>query len=393
MDPVRNPYTPGAGSKPPALEGRDEELEAFRILVKRLLLGRPEKSLLVTGLRGVGKTVLLNTFKGIAEENGLRTAIYEITHESDLPLLVARMARRVILSLSAYERMKARARRALGVLKAFTLKLPEGAEIALDVEAMVGFADSGRLPEDLADLFVALGEAAREHETGVVFLFDEIQFLPTKHLEALISAIHRVSQESLPLTVVGAGLPQLPALAGDAKSYAERLFSFPQIDRLPEPAARKALDIPAEREGASFEPEASAAIVAFTRGYPYFLQEYGQRVWNLAKGPRITADDVARAEPLVQAQLDENFFRVRMARSTETEIRYLSAMAALGKGPYRSASVAKKLNRKIESVAPIRSRLIAKGLIYSPDHGVTEFTVPRFDDFLRRNYPFGRGRR
>lgn len=390
MDPIRNPYTPGAGSRPPALTGRDTELEAFRILLERLRLGKPEKSMIVTGLRGVGKTVLLNTFENIAEEAEFRTAKTEITHETDFKPMVARMVRRALLSLSPVERLKERALRAAGVLKAFTLRLPDGAEIGIDVEAIRGQADSGSLGEDLSDLFVALGQAAEEHETGIAFLIDEIQFLDRSELEALIAALHQVAQRSLPVTLVGAGLPQLPALAGAAKSYAERLFDFPMIGRLDAEAARQALELPADHEGASFEPAATREILVYTQGYPYFLQEYGKHVWNLAMGDLITYQDALDAQLLVEQQLDENFFRVRVARVTHAELRYLAAMADLGEGPYRSGEIATGLGRQgPENVAPTRARLIDKGLIFSPSHGLNEFTVPQFDRFMRRTHPLG----
>ncbi|MDE3070549.1 MAG: ATP-binding protein [Acidobacteriota bacterium] len=385
MDPIRNPYTPGAGSRPPALTGRDSELEAFRVLLARLALGRPEKSMLITGLRGVGKTVLLNTFEAIAEEQGFRTAKAEITHETDFRPLIARLARRALLAISPARRMKQRARRAAAVFKAFTLRTPEGLELGIDVEALVGQADSGELGEDLSDLFQALGEAAQEHKTGVVFLLDEIQFLARPELEALIAALHQVSQRELPLTLTGAGLPQLPALTGAAKSYAERLFRFPSIDRLDPQAGRAALELPAEQEGVSFQGKATDRILELTDGYPYFLQEYGKHAWNAAAGPTINIADVRRAHDLVQLELDESFFRVRIGRATRAELDYLAAMAGLGQGPYRSGEIATALGRPgPESVAPTRARLIEKGLIYSPAYGLNEFTVPHFDTYLRR---------
>jgi hypothetical protein len=388
IDPIRNPYTPGAGSRPPALTGRDEEIEAFRVLLARLKLGRPEKSMLITGLRGVGKTVLLNTFEAIAEEQGFRTAKSEITHETEFRPLIARLTRRALLAVSPAKRMKERARRAAAIFKAFTLRTPEGLEIGVDVEAMLGRADSGDLGDDLSDLFVALGEAAAEHETGIVFLLDEVQFLERTELEALIAALHQVSQHELPLTLAGAGLPQLPALTGAAKSYAERLFRFPTIDRLDEQAARDALELPARAEGVEFDRAATNRIVALTEGYPYFLQEYGKHVWNVAAGPTITVGDVERAHDLVQLDLDESFFRVRIGRATKAELAYLAAMASLGDGPYRSGEIAAKLGRPgPESVAPTRARLIEKGLIYSPSYGLNEFTVPQFDAFIRRSFP------
>jgi hypothetical protein len=344
--------------------------------------------MIITGLRGVGKTVLLNTFENIAEEAEFRTAKTEITHETDFKPMVARMVRRALLSLSPMERFKERALRAAGVLKAFSLRLPDGVEIGIDIDAIRGQADSGSLGEDLSDLFVALGQAAEEHETGIAFLVDEIQFLDRNELEALIAALHQVAQRSLPLTLVGAGLPQLPALAGAAKSYSERLFDFPMIGQLDAQAARQALELPADDEGASFEPEATVHILEYTEGYPYFLQEYGKHVWNLAQGGSVTLQDAIDAEPLVEAQLDENFFRVRVARVTHAELRYLAAMADIGTGPYRSGEIAAGLGRPgPENVAPTRARLIEKGLIYSPSHGLNEFTVPQFDRFMRRTHP------
>jgi hypothetical protein len=388
VDAVRNPYTPGAGSRPPVLSGRDAQLDAFRTLLQRLRLGRPEKSLLMTGLRGVGKTVLLAALEGVAEEAGFRTAAAEITHETDFAVLMARLTRRALLSLSAAGRLRERARGAASVLKAFSLRLADGVEIGVDVDAAVGRGDSGDLADDLADVLVELGRAAADHDRGVVFLLDEIQFLGRAELEALIAALHQCTQRNLPVTLVGAGLPQLPALAGAAKSYAERLFDFPVIDSLDETAARAALELPAVAEGASFEPEATERILAFTAGYPYFLQEYGKHLWNLAAGPVITLADVIATEPIVQLQLDDNFFRVRIARTTGAELAYLSAMADLGAGPYRSGDIAARLGRSgPQGLAPIRSRLIDKGLIFSPAYGFNEFTVPAFADFLRRNYP------
>jgi hypothetical protein len=388
MDPIRNPYAPGAGSRPPALAGREEELQAFRILLERLRRGRPEKSMIITGLRGVGKTVLLNTFGSIAEEAKFATAFTEITHETEFRPLMARLVRRALLSLSPLDRMKDHARRAAAVFKSFTLKLPDGPEISVDVEAALGRADSGDLAEDLADLLVALGQAAAEHGSGVVFLFDEIQFLQRSELEALIASLHRTAQQALPVTLVGAGLPQIPELTGAAKSYSERLFNFPEIGSLPPAAAREALVLPAEDEDVGYDEEAIDEIVRFTEGYPYFLQEYGKYVWNVAPGPTITLEDALNARQAVQLQLDDNFFRVRAARCTNAELDYLRAMVALGDGPYRSGDIASEMGRPgPQNVAPTRSRLIEKGLIFSPSHGLSEFTVPHFADFIHRNAP------
>lgn len=388
MDPILNPYAPGAGSRPPALTGRDREMAAFKILIERIRSGRAAKSLMVTGLRGVGKTVLLTTFRDIAENSGFQADLTEITHETDFKSAMARLSRRIVLSLDPMARVKDRVWQAARVLKAFTLKLPEGYEIGIDIEAVRGRGDSGNLSEDLSDLFVALGEAARERKTGVVFLLDEVQFLVRKDLEALIAATHQVSQRNLPLTIVGAGLPQIPRLAGEAKSYAERLFDFPKIDRLDPKAAAEALEEPAQKHGVEFERAATAAILKYTEGYPYFLQEYGKHLWNIAKGPKITAHDVEIAHTQVVQHLDENFFRVRMDRTTPTERNYIAAMAQLGRGPYKTGDIAAKLGKTTTSMAPLRNHLINKGIIYSASHGITDFTVPQFDDFLRRNYPF-----
>ena len=387
MDPIQNPYTPGAGSRPPELAGREAEISAFRILLERVRLGRPEKSLLITGLRGVGKTVLLNTFRDLAESAGFKTAETEVTHETGFRQVMARLGRRVLIELNPIEKVKNKVLQAARVFKAFTLKLPDGFEIGFDVDAARGKADSGNLSEDLSDLFFALGEAAREKQAGVVFLFDEIQFLERPDLEALIAALHHATQRGLPVTVVGAGLPQLPKLAGEAKSYAERLFNFPSIDRLSDEAARKALEKPAEEQRVAYEPAATTAILEFTRGYPYFLQEFGKHVWNQAPRSPITFDDVIRVKPAVQAQLDENFFRVRVGRTTVAERRYISAMASLGAGPYKTGDIAAELGTDSPRVAPLRNQLINKGLVYSPSHGITDFTVPQFDDFVRRAYP------
>ena len=390
VDPIQNPYTPGAGSRPPALTGRDSEIQGFRVLLERVRQGRPEKSLLITGLRGVGKTALLGLFRDLAESAGFKTAEAEVTHETGCRQMMARLGRRVLIELNPVEKVKNKALQAARVFKAFTIKTPGGYELGIDVDAARGRADSGNLSEDLSDLLFALGEAARERKTGVVFLFDEVQFLERGDLEALIAALHYVTQRGLPVTVVGAGLPQLPKLAGEAKSYAERLFNFPTIDRLSDAAAREAIVKPARDHGVQYARDAADAIVRFTAGYPYFLQEFGKHVWNLTAASPITLRDVRKALPGVQAQLDENFFRVRIGRTTAAERRYISAMASLGPGPYKSGDIASRLGTDSPRVAPLRNQLINKGLVYSPSHGITDFTVPQFDEFLRRCYPFTR---
>jgi hypothetical protein len=389
MRPHDNPYTPNAGARPPALVGRDEEVEAFEVLLDRLRRGHTEQSMLITGLRGVGKTVLLTSFEERARERGWTTVEAEITKSTEFGARMGQLVRRALLQLAPRARWKDRARRAAAVLKSFQLTVtPAGSLIAgLDVEAAAGFADSGQLDEDLTDLLVALGEAAQEQDSGVVFLIDEVQFLTTPELEALIAALHKTVQRQLPITLVGAGLPQLPRLAGEAKSYAERLFKFPSIGRLSATEAERALVEPAERLEVSFEKEAVAAVIDYTEGYPYFLQEYGNVLWNQAEASPITAADVADAGEAVEAKLDGGFFRVRAERTTELELRYMRAMAELGPDPQQAKDVAAQLGRTSEQMGPTRSRLIEKGLLFTPGHGLAAFTVPQFDRFMRRAYP------
>jgi len=341
---------------------------------------------MVTGLRGVGKTVLLTTFSDIAESKGFRTAHHEITEAADFPVTIARMSRKLLSSLSSAERMKAHAVAALRILKAFSLRIPNGPEIGLDVEAITGIADTGTLAEDLPELFLALGQAAEEANSGVMFFLDEIHYVPRMDLEALLAAVHRVGQENLPVAVVGAGLPQLPGIAGQAKSYAERLFDFPWIGSLSVDHAVEAISRPARDLEVEFEDAALIRIVQLSAGYPYFLQEYGKHVWNLAENSPISMADVNRCEQAVQSQLDENFFRVRIWRTTPAERRYLLSMAELGDGPYRSSEIADALGMKMQSVAPTRANLIHKGLIFSPEYGLSNFSVPKFADFMRRTY-------
>jgi AAA ATPase domain len=383
-----NPYTPNAGAQPPALVGRDEELQAFQVLLARLLRGHTEQSMLITGLRGVGKTVLLTRFEELAREGGWTTVEAEITKNSEFGDRMANLVRRALLQLAPRARWKDRAARAASVLRSFqvTVRPDGGVTAGFDVEPAEGLADSGRLDDDLTDVFVALGEAAQEHRTGVVFLVDEVQFLKTAEFEALIAAVHKTVQRQLPVTLVGAGLPQLPRLAGEAKSYAERLFKFPRIGRLSDDQARAALVEPAERLGVRFEGEALAVVVDYTEGYPYFLQEYGSTLWNQIEESPVSPEDVSIARAAVDAKLDGGFFRVRIERTTELEQRYLRAMAELGPEPQRAKDVAALLERTSEQMAPTRSRLIDKGLLYTPGHGLAAFTVPQFDRFMRRTY-------
>lgn len=388
MRPHDNPYTPNAGARPPALVGRDRELESFEVLLDRLRRGHTEQSMLITGLRGVGKTVLLTSFEESARERGWTTVEAEITKNTEFGARMGQLARRALLQLAPRERWKERAARAASVLKSFQLSVaPDGTlTTGLDVEAAAGLADSGALDDDLTDLLVALGEAAQEQDSGVVFLIDEVHFLAAAELEALIAALHKTVQRQLPITLVGAGLPQLPRLAGEAKSYAERLFKFPSIGQLSGTEAEQALVEPAERLEVSYEPEAVAAVIDYTEGYPYFLQEYGNALWNLVDAAPISAADVATARDIVESKLDGSFFRVRAERTTDLELRYMRAMAELGGKPQQAKDVAELLGRTSQQMGPTRSRLIEKGLLFTPGHGLAAFTVPQFDRFMRRTY-------
>lgn len=390
MDPVRNPYCPGAGTAPPELAGRDELRHTVEVALERLKLGNPSKSVLMVGLRGVGKTVLLDQMRADADQAGMHTVRVEAPEGRSLPALLAPQLRLALLRLSRIEKAKDLATRALrglaGFAKALKMKFSD-IEVGLDFEPEPGLADNGDLEVDLASLFEAAGRAAKAAGTSLVIFIDEMQYVKEPELAALISALHRCSQQKLPLCVVGAGLPQLRGRAGDAKSYAERLFDYPQIGALSHAAAREALVKPAEDLGVEFEANAVDRIINQTRGYPYFLQEWGKRAWEVAASSPITEDDVARASDEAVAALDESFFRVRFDRLTPMEKRYLRAMAELGPGPHRSGDIAAELGRKVTALAPVRNGLIGKGMIWSPNHGDTAFTVPLFDEFMKRILP------
>jgi len=388
MDPIRNPYSPNAGAPPPALVGRDALLDAFDVALRRTQAGRSQKSMLPTGLRGSGKTVLLNRFVEQARALGFAVAQIEASESETFVAALANEVRSALYELSARAKIRGAVTRALGVLKSFTLSfgLHELA-VRLGVDAQAGAADSGVLDTDLTALFVAIGEAAREEQTATLVAIDELQYLSEEQLAAIIVAVHRVTQLALPLLVVGTGLPQLPALAGNAKSYAERLFDFPNIGPLAKEDAIEAIRQPARAEGVEVERAALERLYEITQGYPYFIQEWAYGVWNTAPKSPITLTDVTRAEPEVLARLDESFFRVRYDRLTPREKRYLRAMAELGPGPHRSGDIATILDVKVETLSPLRSGLIKKGMIYSPQHGDTAFTVPLFDAFMRRTVP------
>jgi AAA ATPase domain len=388
MDRVRNPFNPGAGTQPPLLVGRDTQLEAMQVAVKRLALGRFERSMLLTGLRGVGKTVLLNEFGEIAEQEGWSHSHLEATEDIKIATALATLCRRVLLELSMKERAKERARKALGSLRSFVkvhVPLGDAGTLSVDFEALPGRADSGDLDGDLAGLFMEVGETARAANSGVLFTIDELQYLSRADLSALIVGLHRVSQRGLPLLIAGAGLPSLPGLAGEARSYAERLFTYVSIGSLNSDDARRALSQPVEDEGASWQPAAIDRILDETEGYPYFLQEFGKQAWNVADDSEITLGDIDNATLLAVNDLDSGFFRARIDKTTDTEREYLRAMVALGgSGPYKSGDVSRQLGKTTGQTGMVRDSLIKRGLCFAPRHGELAFTVPMFDQFVRR---------
>ena len=390
MDPVRNPYAPGAGTPPPELAGRDKIREQVRIAIARIRVGNAAKSGLMVGLRGVGKTVLLDQMRLDAERTGVHTIRIEVPENRSLPALLAPQLRLALLRLSHVEAAKELAQRGLRALAGFAKALKfkyEDLEVGLDLEPEAGLADNGDLEGDLTSLLEQVGAAAKGGNTAVVLFIDELQYIKEDQFGALISALHRCAQNKLPVTVVGAGLPQLLALAGNAKSYAERLFDFPQIGPLNAEEAELAIVKPAREIGVDYVAQASEEIVLQTRGYPYFLQEWGKHSWDLAQGSPITLTDVRAASTEAIAALDESFFRVRFDRLTPKEKHYLRAMAELGPGPHRSGDIAIVLKKPTNSLGPLRASLIAKGMIWSPNHGDTAFTVPLFDEFMKRIIP------
>ena len=390
MNPILNPYAPGAGTRPPELAGRDEVREKARIALQRVRLLRPTKSMVLVGLRGVGKTVLLDTIRDEAKASGIHTIRIEAPENRSLPALLAPELRMALLTMSRIERAKDLSQRALRALAGFAgaLKVKfDDIEVGLDFLPEPGLADNSDLEMDLIALLEAAGEAAKAADTALVLFIDELQYVKENELAALVSALHRTGQQSLPVTMVGAGLPQLRGLMGNAKSYSERLFDFPVIGPLTEQEAAKAIVNPAKAEGVKISPGAVKAIFKHTRGYPYFLQEWGKHVWNVAVESPICARDVKEATVLASAALDESFFKVRFDRMTPAEKRYLRAMSELGEGPHRSGDVARVLGREVNMLAPVRSQLINKGMVWSPSHGDTAFTVPLFNEFMKRTMP------
>ena len=385
-----NPYAPGAGTMPPELAGRDDILSDARATIKRVQKGRSSKSFVFVGLRGVGKTVLLNEGIRIAEELGCRTITVEAHDRKSLPELLVPELRRLLISMDGMAKATEATKRALRVFRSFvgSLKLKIGEiDLGISLQPEKGAADSGDLESDLPALFLAVGEAAKSRDATIVLAIDELQYLDELELSALIMAVHKIAQRALPLLMIGAGLPQLIGQMGASKSYSERLFQFVKIGELSAEDARSALKEPAEREHVKYTKQSLDRIIEVTRGYPYFLQEWGFHAWNAAEKSPITEDDAIVATEVATASLDESFFRVRLDRLTPRERDYLRAMAELGPGPHRSGDIAEVLGVKVESVAPLRGNLIRKGMIYSQQHGDTAFTVPLFDQYMKRAVP------
>lgn len=392
MDPIQNPYAPGAGMPPPELAGRAQLLARARVALERMRARRPAKSVLLVGLRGVGKTVLLLRISDYARSRGILVTEVEAPESRSLPAMLAPGLRLAMIRLARKSRGQELARRALRGLAGFVgaLKVKyQDIEVGLDFEPEPGLADNGDLELDLQALLESVGEACAGAGTGLAMFVDELQYVPEDDLAALIVALHRTAQRQLPVTLVGAGLPQLRGRMGRAKSYAERLFDFPEVGPLPPEAAAVAITKPAADLGVEFQEEALDMIVEESEGYPYFLQEWGKHVWDVAERSPVTGQDVQAASVSALAALDESFFMVRFDRLTPSERMYLRAMAELGPGPHRSGDIAAVLDRSVTSLGPVRAKLIFKGMVWSPSHGDTAFTVPRFDGFMRRIMPGG----
>lgn len=392
MNPYTNPFNPGAGVSPPELAGRAEVLEQAITALERIKRARHAKSLFILGLRGVGKTVLLNQIKREAEQRGYLTDQVEAQDGQDLRALLMQSLRKLLLQLDRGEQAVDTVKRGLRVLRSFigTVTLSAGGiDLTLGVDPEPGQADSGDLESDIRDVLVAVAKAAQGTQRPIALLIDELQYVSKAELGALIRSIHAINQEGLPLVLFGAGLPQLAGQAGEAKSYAERLFDFPRLDRLSEEDAGEALRDPVEQEGAVMDQEAVAEIYQQTRGYPYFLQEWGYNAWNVAAGERITANDARQATAMSIRKLDASFFRVRFDRLTPLEREYMRCLAELGGELQKSSDVAKAMGRSGSSMGPTRDSVIKKGMIYSPEHGYIAFTVPLFDEFMKREMPEG----
>lgn len=386
---MRNPYAPGAGTPPPELAGREAEVRAFGVMLRRMAAGRPEQSMALWGLRGVGKTVLLNSFGAAARRAGWGTGYVELGGRGPLRPAIAQLAHQAVRELSGRERLRDRLRSALGVVSSFSITaMPPGVRFQVAAEPERGRADTGQLDADVHDVLLELGELARDAGTGVVFLLDEMQFAERDDLAALLAAYHRVGQLGLPVALVGAGLPQLAGRLAEASSYAERLFAYVEVGRLTHEAARDALAVPALREGVRYEDDALELLLQRADRYPFFLQTWGKYAWQVARDAPIVLADARNADALAREQLDAGFHRARFHRATPAERRYLAALADLGDGPQLTADVSARLGVTQQATAVQRQNLIdVKGLVYSPERGYIDFTAPMFGDYIRRRHP------
>lgn len=393
MDKQLNPYTPGAGTKPLVIAGRVGEIEKATTLLKSVQTGKAQRSIMLYGLRGVGKTVLLNEMERIAESLGYISEHLEMSEKDQFRKVIAKTCRKILLTISKVEAAKKKVLGALGVLKAFTLAIPDGPELKIDVEAALGQGDSGDLDSDLIDLMVALGEAAKENGKFVCFFIDEVQYLKEDEYAALIAANHRITQKALPIVFICAGLPQVAALSGDAKSYAERLFSFTPIGSLEEPESIKALVDPAKSRGVTYSADAIKVLQNAAHGYPYFIQEIGSHTWDAATTNPISKECAEAGKQAAIAEMDKSFFKVRIDRSTTAEKAFMMAMASLPGTVYKTSEVAKLLGKKNNQIGPVRATLISKGFVYSPQLGDVAFTVPLFEDYIQRNHDLSKYKR
>ncbi len=397
MDPIRNPYAPGAGQRPPELAGRDRELNQFEVTLERVGAGRPDRSMVLSGLRGVGKTVLLNALRSLAVKRAWGTGKFEARPEQSLRLPMAQAVHAAVREVAHRHRDPGRVDEVTGVLKAFALRTELKDRKAtprqnrwqppLDVVAATGRADSGDLELDLVELFTDVAALAGDLGVGIALFVDEMQDIPSAELGALCGACHEISQQGAPLIVVGAGLPHLPTALATSKSYAERLFRYVSVDRLPRAMAERAWILPAASEDASYEPKALEELYRLTDGYPYFVQAYGKVTWDVAVDTPIRWSDVIQAAPEAEAELAIGFFGARYDRATPAERDYMVAMADLGEGTddlaVSTAEIARLLARKPQSLSPARDGLIKKGLVFSGERGTVAFTVPHFGRFLR----------
>jgi hypothetical protein len=385
VDPIKNPYTPNAGARPPELAGRDEQLRQFEVLLGRLKRGATDQSMIVRGLRGVGKTVLLNALENQAEDQGFMSYYHELVPGSRIVADITRDVQAALNRMKLTKRALSSFGEALAHLGTIRVAVPGGVELSVDLRK----ADEGALSRDLSELFLEAGRIAALKDSGIVFLLDEVQFADVVEYRALVTALHRATQKAVPITLAAAGLPQIPRLTGEARSYAERLFTFPVIGQLSKPDARAAILEPARQQNVEYAGDALAAVLDWTHGYPFYIQQLGKHAWNLASASPITLANVEAAMPAAQAALDASTYEVRIQRATDQERRYMRAMAELGPGPYRSGDVARMLGRKTTAVSTIRQKLIDKGLIYATeDFGHVDFTVPLFNEYMARHMPY-----